>query len=37
MKVVDIKNDSNYLKEYIRLCSLEWGNLKNEEVNIKFK
>ena len=31
MKIVNIKKDSKYLKEYIRLCSLEWGKTKNEE------
>ena len=28
MKIVNIKKDSKYLKEYIRLCSLEWGGVK---------
>ena len=31
MEVVSIKNNSNYLKEYIRLCSLEWGKPKSED------
>lgn len=31
MKVINIKNNSNYLKEYIRLCSLEWGYPKSED------
>lgn len=31
MKIVNIKKDSKYLKEYIRLCSLEWGKTKSEE------
>ena len=36
MKVVNIKKDSNYLKEYIRLCSLEWGEPKNEKEMKKY-
>lgn len=31
MKIIDIKKDSEYLKEYIRLCSLEWGKPKSED------
>ena len=31
MQVVNIKNNSNYLKEYIELCSLEWGHKKSKE------
>lgn len=31
MEVINIKNNSNYLKEYIRLCSLEWGCQKSED------
>ena len=30
MKIVDIKKDLKLLKEYVRLCSLEWGNPKTE-------
>lgn len=26
MKIIDIKTDSNYLKEYVKLCYLEWSN-----------
>ena len=36
MEIVDIKNNSNYLKEYIKLCSLEWGSPKNEEEMQKY-
>ena len=31
MEIINIKNDSNYLEEYIKLCSLEWGSPKSEE------
>ena len=30
MKIINIKDDSDYLEEYIRLCSLEWGKSKSE-------
>ena len=36
MKIVNIKNDLNYLREYIRLCSLEWGAPKTEEEMEKY-
>ena len=36
MKIIDIKNNSNYLKEYIKLCSLEWGSPKTEEEMKKY-
>lgn len=28
MKVINIKENINYLKEYVKLCSLEWGSKK---------
>lgn len=32
MTIISIKdNDNNYLEEYIKLCSLEWGTPKSEE------
>lgn len=31
MEIIDIKNKPDYLKEYIKLCSLEWGEPKSEE------
>ena len=34
MEIINIKSNPDYLKEYIRLCSLEWGKPKdNEEFN----
>ena len=30
MKVINIKNNSDYLKEYFTLCNLEWGEPVNE-------
>ena len=30
MKIINIKNKSNYLKEYFTLCNLEWGKPVNE-------
>ena len=36
MEIIDIKNNNNYLKEYCRLCILEWGNnLSEEKINNK--
>ena len=29
MKIINIKNNDNYLTEYIRLCNLEWGSKKD--------
>lgn|SRR5574344_2498874 len=29
--IIDIKNNEKYLKEYIKLCSLEWGKKKNND------
>lgn len=29
MKVINIKENIKYLKEYVKLCSLEWGSKKN--------
>lgn len=38
MNIISIKENQNFLKEYIKLCSLEWGNLKSkEELNVKVK
>lgn len=31
MEIVSIKNNEKYLKEYIRLCSLEWGSNKSKQ------
>lgn len=31
MKLVNIKNNIDYLKEYIKCCSLEWGTPKTDE------
>lgn len=31
MRIENIKNNEKYLKEYIKLCSLEWGNSKTED------
>ncbi len=28
MKIINIKNKLNYLKEYVKLCYLEWSNKK---------
>ena len=30
MKIIDIKNNKKYLKEYVTLCCLEWGKEKNK-------
>ncbi len=30
MKIVNIKEDSKFLSEYIELCSYEWGNKKSK-------
>lgn len=38
MNIISIKENQNFLEEYIKLCSLEWGNLKSkEELNVKVK
>ena len=29
MKIINIKDNDNYLTEYIKLCNLEWGNKKD--------
>ena len=29
MEIINIKNNDNYLTEYIRLCNLEWGSKKD--------
>ena len=31
MKVINLKNNINYLKEYFLLCSMEWGTSKTDE------
>lgn len=31
MKIINIKNKSDYLREYIKLCSLEWGTPKSKD------
>ena len=31
MEIINIKNNINYLKEYISLCSKEWGSSKTKE------
>lgn len=36
MKIINIKYNENYLKEYIYLCSLEWGTRKNDEEMDKY-
>ncbi len=36
MKIINIKNYKNYLKEYIYLCSLEWGTKKNDKEMDKY-
>jgi len=30
MEIINIKNKPNYLREYIKFCTLEWGSPKNE-------
>ena len=29
MEIINIKNNDNYLNEYIKLCNLEWGSKKD--------
>ena len=36
MKIENIKNNEKYLKEYIRLCSLEWSSPKTKEEMNKY-
>lgn len=31
MKIINIKSNTNYLKEYFALCSTEWGSPKTKE------
>lgn len=31
MEIINIKNNKNYLKQYISLCSLEWSTSKTKE------
>ena len=38
MKIIEIKNNSNYLKEYIKLCYIEWSNKEKKlEEYINYK
>ena len=30
MEIINIKNNDNYLTEYIKLCNLEWGSKKDD-------
>ena len=30
MEIIDIKDDSDFLSEYIELCSYEWGSKKSK-------
>lgn len=36
MEIINIKPNSNYLKEYIKLCSVEWGSKKSEQEMEKY-
>lgn len=36
MKIINIINNKILVKEYIKLCSLEWGSKKNNEEMIKY-
>ena len=31
MKIINLKENVNYLREYVKLCSLEWGSKKNSK------
>lgn len=31
IEIINIKENDNYLNEYIKLCSLEWGSKKTED------
>lgn len=31
MEIINIKDNDEFLEEYIRLCSLEWGTLKSDD------
>lgn len=31
MKVINLKDNKKFLREYIKLCSLEWGSKKSED------
>lgn len=31
MEIINIKDNDEFLDEYIRLCSLEWGTLKSDD------
>lgn len=38
VKIIDIKTDFNYLKEYVKLCYLEWSNKeKNLDQYVEYK
>ena len=36
MKIINLKNNLDYLKEYIKLCSIEWGTPKNKKEMEKY-
>ena len=36
MDIVNIKNNKRYIREYIKLCSLEWGKDKDEKEMNKY-
>lgn len=36
MKIINIKNNEIYLREYCRLCSLTWGTKKSEQEMEKY-
>ena len=31
MEIINIEDNDEFLEEYIRLCSLEWGTLKSDD------
>lgn len=37
MDIVDIKNNRNFLEEYVTLCSKEWGSSRNDREYIDNK
>ena len=36
MEFINLKNNIDYLKEYVKLCSLEWGSKKTEDEMNKY-
>lgn len=36
MEIINIKDNEKYLREYIKICSLEWGSKKNEQEMEKY-